>query len=189
MDVLSPFFHVLLRSLVVLFPLTVGWLSLRRLALSKSGNAWYYAIVFLFSTITTAGILPWTLGLNSLNWMLILLALASPAVWIGITHLCDGARHNRYGRDVIAETARSIPRLAPLLLENPIVPESPAPMFRHREVKSPPATARKISQKTRTILSLARDIRGNVSSDQRRPRLLPAPDTRDLPFLPRKSNA
>lgn len=187
MDVIGPLFHLALRSLVVLFPLTVGWLAFRRLALSKSGNAWIYAAVCLFAAVTTAGILPWTLGLTQLNWLLLMLALVSPAIWIGIVLLCDMSRTNRYGGDPFVDAARSVasdaPRkLAPLLLDRPLEPESPVPVFRHRKVVRAPKE-REIGQATRTILALARDIRGNATSERRRPKLLPAPEKKELPFL------
>ncbi len=124
MDVLSPLFHLVLRSLVVLFPLTVGWLAFRRVALSKSGNAWVYAAICLFAAVTTAGVLPWTLGITAINWFLTLLALVCPVLWIGVLLICDVSRSSRYGPDPLMSAARAIahrsaPRLAPLVLKNP----------------------------------------------------------------------
>ena len=189
MDVFGPFILVLVRSMVILFPLTVGWLAFRRLALSKSSNAWYYAVVFLFSAVSAAVVLPWTLGMTTLNWMLVLLALASPAVWIGIILLCDGSRPRRYGGDLLADAAHSVPKLAPLLLDKPVAPKEPAPVFRHRARKDIKDKAPEFGQTTRTILKLARDIRGNRTSERRRPKLLPPPDARELSFLPQERDA
>ena len=84
MDVLSPLFHMVLRSLVVLFPLTVGWLAFRRLALSKSANAWIYAVICLFAAVTAAGVLPWTLGLILfvfLTWLHMPLGNVPAGIW------------------------------------------------------------------------------------------------------------
>ncbi len=189
MDVLSPLLHVVLRSLVVLFPLTVGWLAFRRLALSKSSNAWLYAAICLFAAVTAAGVLPWTLGLTGLNWVLVSVALLSPVLWIGVIVVCDVSRGHRYGNDPLIDAARSVvqksaPKLAPLVLETPVLPDVTEPVFRHRAtVRCPAKAPREFGQKTRTILSLARDIRGNPTSDRHRPKLLPPPVSKELPFL------
>ena len=189
MDVLSPLMHVVLKSLVVLFPLTVGWLAFRRLAISKSSNAWIYAVICLFAAVTAAGVLPWTLGLTGLNWVLVLMALISPVLWLGIILICDVSRSHRYGGDPLIEAARSVvqrpaQKLTPLVLDDPVLPEAPKPVFRHRApAPAPVEKPREVSPATRTLLSLARDIRGNPSSDRRRPKLLPPPVSTELTFL------
>ncbi len=191
MDVLGPLMHVVLRSLVVLFPLTVGWLAFRRLAHSKTSNAWIYAIVCLFSAVTAASVLPWTLGLTSLSWVPVIMALTSPMIWICVIMICDLSRNHRYGSDPLLETARAmvsrpVVKPVPLLLEKPVPADAPALEFRHRAPKPLPVKAKaapEIGPATRTLLSLARDIRGNPNSDRHRPKLLPSPEGSDMPFL------
>lgn len=195
MDVLGPLMHVVLKSLVVLFPLTVGWLAFRRLALSKSSNAWMYAVVCLFAAVTAAGVLPWALGLTGLNWVLVLMALISPVLWLGIILICDMSRTHRYGGDPLIEAARSVarrpaPKLKPLVLDDPVMPDAPKPVFRHRAPSRMPFEKRReFGQTTRTILNLARDIRDNSTSDRRRPKLLPPPKNTELSFLKRPGRA
>ena len=121
MNVFGPLLLVALKSLVVLFPLTVGWLAFRRLALSQSSNAWIYAAMCLFAAVTSAGILPWTLGLTGISWPLLALALVCPALWVGVILVCDVSRRPRYAPEPLTDAARlllrrSQPKLAPLLL-------------------------------------------------------------------------
>ena len=59
MDVVSPLIYLALKSLITLFPMTVVWLAFRRLALSKTDNAWIYAAMCIFAAVTSAGVLPW----------------------------------------------------------------------------------------------------------------------------------
>jgi hypothetical protein len=193
MDVFNPFLQVLLRSAVVLFPMTVGLLAFRRLALSKSSNAWIYAMMCLFAAVTAAGVLPWTLGLTSLNWLLTLMAFACPAMWIGVILACDLSRTHRYGPDPVLRLVRLFQpktedRFSKLSLDATRKVTRQPVVFKH-ETKRRKIAARPRSQSTTTLLSLARDIRGNTSSDRRRPKLLPAPDTDDLPFLSRSRGA
>ncbi|MEM6385650.1 MAG: hypothetical protein AAF718_05375 [Pseudomonadota bacterium] len=188
MDVVSPFFHLVVKSLVVLFPLTVGWLAFRRLALSKSANAWIYAGVCLFSAVTAAGILPWGLGLTSLNWVLLFLALFCPVIWIAAVFVCDMSRVSHYHPDPLFTTARTVahktaPKLSPLILGKPEPEEKQILVFRHRPKPKLEPVRPSRSKATKTILKLARDIRGNASSERRRTKLLPAPKTNALPFI------
>lgn len=188
MDVLSPLFHLGLRSLVVLFPLTVGVLAFRRLALSKSANAWVYAAICLFAAVTAAGVMPWTLGLTPIKWPLVILSMLCPGVWILTICYFDVSRMRRYGPDPLVSVARAVadtviakPTLPPLVLQ---ASDTPTPTFRHH--KTPAAQIEETSQrspKTQSVLKAMRDIRGNRSSDQRRPRLLPPPERAELPFL------
>lgn len=185
MDVLSPLLHLVLRSLVVLFPLTVGWLAFRRLALSKSANAWIYAVICLFASVTAAGVLPWTLGLTAINWPLTILALTCPAIWVGAILFCDITRVKRYGADPLLALARSALGEAepgPLVLKPSDAAE---PVFRHVARSDPrPSKPKAVrSAKTQTILKLARDIRGHPTSDRHRRKLLPPPEKAELPFL------
>lgn len=187
MDVLSPLFHLVLRSLVVLFPLTVGWLAFRRLALSKSANAWIYAVICLFASVTAAGVLPWTLGLTAINWPMTGLALICPAIWVGAILFCDIARVQRYGADPLLTLARSAfgerPEQADPLLLRPS--DAAKPVFRHvpRKQTRPAKSKGARSAKAQTILRLARDIRGHPTSDRHRRKLLPPPEKAELPFL------
>ncbi|MEO1538065.1 MAG: hypothetical protein AAFR73_10065 [Pseudomonadota bacterium] len=195
MDVLSPLLHVAVKSLVMLFPLTVGWLAFRRLALSKSANAWVYAGACLFSAIAAASILPWGLGLTPLNWGLLLLALLSPVVWIATIFVCDMSRGRPYSDDPLLRTARSLtgrtrPGLATLILQEGQRTLDAEPVFKHRERQAPPKPV--VSQRstaTTTLLNLARDIRNNATSERRRPKLLAPPERSDFPFLRENGNA
>ena len=190
MDVLSPLMHLALKSLVVLFPMTVVWLAFRRLAMSKSDNAWIYAATCLFAAVTAAGILPWALGIAPLNWVLLGLAVLCPVFWVATIAICDMSRAPRYRPDALADTAKTIVertkvKLPPLLLSNPETAETAPVMFRHRK-RGPEKEKRQKqrSEATNTIINLARDIRYNASSEGRRPKLLPPPaDRRDMPFL------
>lgn len=190
MDILSPFLHLAVKSLVILFPLTVSWLAFRRLALSKSTNAWIYASICLFAVTAAAGVLPWSLGLSDLNIPLLLMALAAPTLWVATLFICDLSRVSRYGPDPLFATARSVaekaaPNLTPLLLGEDMRTAKEAPVFRHQPKPVPVLSELpERSAATKTLLALARDIRGNTSSERRRPKLLPAPETRELPFVP-----
>ena len=192
MDVLGPLFALLFRSFVVLLPLTIGWLAFRRLALSRSSNAWIYAITCLFAAITTAGLMPWALGMMQASWVFFVLAAFCPAIWIGVVTVCDMSRRTFYGPDpsedvVLTFTSRQKP--TPLVLENPELPGAAIPVFRHRSPESGKVTyvAEPLPAKVdaepakRSLLAIAREMRGKESSDDRRPKLLPSPEMRALP--------
>ncbi|AZQ68543.1 hypothetical protein EF888_16235 [Silicimonas algicola] len=195
MDILSPLFLLLFKTFVVVLPMTVGWLAFRRLMLSKSANSWIYAFACLLAAITAAGLAPWTLGLARASWVFFILAAFCPAIWIGVVLLCDVSRRQRYEADPLTDvvlTFTSRQRPAPLVLEDPDTPGTPVPVFRHSKPslpsifdKGPFRPARNPVTRTRMLMSIARDMRGNGSSDTRRPKLLPAPDTLELPFLSR----
>lgn len=195
MDVLIPLFHLVLRSLVVLFPLTVGCLAFRRLALSKSDNAWIYAATCLFAAISSAGVLPWALGMTSINWIMNLLALCCPGIWIGVLLICDVSRSHRYSQDPIVWTARFFfakpeQELVAETGEAHTAPAVPPPVFQHKPKTFPKVSTKsyEASNSASTIVALAREIRGNRTSDRRRPKLLPAPKSRELPFLRRPTD-
>ena len=185
MDVLSPLIELLVRSVVVLLPLTVGWLAFRRLAMSKSGNAWIYAVTCLLAAVTVAGTLPWALGLTASNWVFVALSLFCPLVWFGVVLLCDTARRGEYGPDPIVDGLRGTrkpKKPAPLVLDSPI--EEPRPVFRHsRPQPNIPMATSKPAPTTRTLMTIAREIRGGQTSDRRRPKLLPPPKKREMPFI------
>ena len=194
MDVLSLLLIILFRALVVVLPLTVALLALRRLLLSQSSNAWIYAACCLFAAVTTAGMLPWFLGLASGNWLFFLFSSISPLVWVGVILTCDPAKTTSpYDMKANFETESTVPRkkLKPLILEEPDWPEAPVAVFRHsRELVATPIVpkAEVVEKPASSLLSIARGMRGNSNSDARRPKLLPAPKLSDdnLPFLNRQ---
>ncbi len=194
MDILGPLFLLLFRSFVVLLPLTIGWLAFRRLIISKSGNAWIYAITCLFAAVTSAGLLPWALGITQAAWVFFLLAAFCPAIWIGVVTVCDMSRRTIYGQDPMRDTVMTFTsrqKAAPLVLENPKMPGVPIPVFRHRApdtgkisyVKEPLPVKAEDAPAKRSLLSIAREMRGRDSSEERRTKLLPAPEMKRLPFL------
>ena len=204
MDILSLLLQHIFRAIVVVLPLTVGWLAFRRLMLSRSANAWIYAIVCLFAAVTSASLIPWTLGLGSGNWLIFLFSAISPAIWMTVIMICDANHHRthyEFGPDpdvtfVATPKAAAAPEIdenrtseRPLILEEPDWPEAPVAVFRHvgepANTHHAPRQAR--DEGTDSILSIARDMRGNSNSDARRPRMLPSPDRLDdtLPFLSR----
>ena len=193
MDILSLLISILFRSLVVVLPLTTGWLALRRLMLSHSANAWYYAATCLFAAATVAGLLPWALGITQVGWLFFVLAAFCPAVWIGVVILCDGSRATAYQSGGNADSGpvfRPRKPSPPLVLENPDWPGAPIPVFRHKGLAGTQAAVAagskpKANRPGRTLLTVARDMRTNTTSDARRPRRLPAPDIYELPFLTR----
>ena len=215
MDALTLLLQLCFTSFVVMLPVVVGILAFRRLTKSTSSNAWIYAVTCLFAAVTTAGLLPWALGISSSNWIFFVLAAFCPATWFGVTTICDVSRKRSYEADdqdistVFFKAARKAPP-APLVLREPIM-EMPLPMFSHREpanvdapsLKKPPvlkpvpavavvptvtkpdpvvdAPAQPIGEKS--ILDVAREMRRNASTDERRPKLLPAPSISELPFI------
>lgn len=195
MDVFTPFLLLAVRVLAVLLPLSVGLLSFRRLALSKTDNSWIYAASCLFAAVTAAGVLPWMLGIAELNRVLAAFALSSPALWIGVVMLCDRPHPGRYGDDPFARPAeRLVGRTRSRLYAMTCAPEDrkegAVPVFRHsRKSAAPARTVPARTSTARTLLELARDIRGNRSSERRRPKFLPPPDSHDLPFLRSSSDA
>ncbi|MBT8460512.1 MAG: hypothetical protein KJN60_12650, partial [Boseongicola sp.] len=86
-------------------------------------------------------------------------------------------------------------RMAPLVLEKPILPESAKPVFRtHRSIlrnaRDMAGQRLKSESEDRGVLDVARSMRGNPNTSKRRMRpLLPPPhamsDPPDLPFLQR----
>ncbi len=191
MDVLSPLLQLLFRALVVVLPLTIGWLAFRRVMLSRSANAWIYATTCLLTAVTTAGLLPWTLGLAEGNWLFFLLSAMSPPIWIGVIMICDPVTHpSAYDTQMEPEDeVAEVHQLRPLILEKPDWPEAPVPVFRHlRPAANTPNIPSVVQDSpSKSLLSVARDMRGNSTSDARRPRLLPPPERlpQELPFLHR----
>ena len=191
MDALNPFFHLLFKCLVLTLPIMIVWLSARRLLMSKSGNAWIYAITCLFSVMTTVGLMPWALGLMQTSWVFFVFAAFCPAVWICVVTVCDMSRRAFYEPDPVSDTAlkfKTSQKPLPLVLENPAKPGATVPVFRHRSpAKARIPTMRKVEKTvasaTKSLMSVARDMRGKESSEDRRTKLLPPPEIKSLPFL------
>jgi len=201
MDVLSPLFHLVFRALVVVIPMTVGLLSFRRVLLSQTSNAWIYATTCLFASITAIGLLPWALGLASPNSVFFLFAVISPIIWITVIMACDPNQtpsHYDGELDEASETAQSTTpetkifsfRRRPLVLEQPEWPDAPVAIFRHSDLpvalRMRDGSSLEDHSEQRSIMTVARGMRGNANSDARRPKMLPAPKNADLrlPFLP-----
>lgn len=191
MDALTLVLQLAFRSFVVLLPILIGWLAFRRLTRSKSSNAWIYAVSCLFAAVTTAGLLPWAVGLTATSWIFFVFAAFCPAIWFGVTTICDVSRRTAYDADmenpltVLFKARRKKPD--PLLLSDP-VKESPVPVFSHSNPANTDAptvvaddTAEPIGEKS--VLEVARAMRRNKSSEDRRPKMLPAPLVRELPFI------
>ena len=194
MDILSPLIQLIFRALVVVLPLTIGWLAFRRLMLSRSSNAWIYALTCMFAAVTAAALMPWTLGIGTANWIFFLFSAAAPVVWFGVIVICDPLRQSNYDREGVIEIAEE--RVAsraerPLVLEHPNWPEAPVPVFRHAanpaNLPVAPKPVKEVEKGPKSLLSVARGMRGNATSEARRPRMLPAPELGegDLPFLKR----
>ena len=201
-----------IKTILVIVPLTVTFLAVRRLLRSKSGNAWLYAVTSMFAAITTAGVAPWAFGFGASHWVFFVFACMSPAVWIAVAILCNATRSVEYVDDVewalrnlgdlwdLFSTRRaSSDRHDTLILSDPLWPDEPVPVFRHSRAvttttPAPPSDAQLLEEAlvaeradtARKIINVARSMRRNPSSDSRRIKLLPPPradgDT-ELPFL------
>lgn len=207
MDVLTLLLQLFLASFVVLLPIVVGGLAFRRLTKSTTSNAWIYAVTCLFAAITTAELLPWAFGLSPTSWVFFVLAAFCPAVWLGVITICDASRKGSYDVDfgdaskILFKSRNAAP--APLILNNP-VRDVPIPVFTHKgpaNTDSPalrPVTALKehltgkipekpVSIGEKSVLDVAREMRRNKSSQERRPKLLPSPSMHELPFIKSRS--
>lgn len=180
MELIGLLSSIFIKSMVLLVPLTVTWLAFRRLVKSRTTNAWLYAAAGLLTALTSAGLAPWAVGLSQANWLFFVLAAFSPAIWLGVVTVCGYYSQNSYG-DAVQEVAHP-----PLILEQPDWPDAPTAVFRHH-ASEPIATETMVADDTpRGVLAVARDMRGNKSSDKRRhPLMLPAPSTsiESLPFV------
>ena len=211
---LGPLVFILIKTFVLILPLTVFWLAVRRLALSSSANAWLYAATSIFSFLTALGLAPWVFGGTSHPVFFVFSAMA-PAIWYGVVTLCNSTRSTGYDSDLertflrFADLARIPRRSEPLVLEDPEWPEVPLPVFRHSRPDSiaepaetapkPEAPGRDIatrisraSEGAWTLLSVARNMRGHASSERRRIKLLPPPDRaedRKMSFLRQTESA
>lgn len=196
MAILSSLFLLLFRAFIVVLPLAIAWLALRRLLSSRSSNVWIYAATCLLTAVVFVAMLPWAFMFAPVNWLVFLLAFFSPAIWLGVVMICDPLEEkSKYDPvdiddddDVEPITFRRNPVPGkPLILEKPHWPDTPMPMFRHNRSAFRTSTPRVDEQSRPSLLSIAKNMRGNVSSDKRRPKLLPSPKhfDSDLSFLPR----
>lgn len=206
MDAFALLINLVAKTFFLGLPLGVAWLALRRLMMSKTLNAWIYAGVGLFAASTAAGLAPWALGFQPLAWIFLIFAFLCPPLWLATVVLCGMGRMSGYDAEAIEEPAafeREAPKekLAPLVLEEPILPEperterAPKPVFKtHRSALRTArdlASARLKSEPDDChVLEVARSMRGNPNTSKRRMRpLLPPPhamsDLPNLPFLQR----
>ncbi len=206
MDALALIINLVAKTFFLGLPLGVAWLAMRRLMLSKTLNAWIYAGVGLFAAATAAGLVPWALGFQPVVWIFLIFAFLCPPLWLATVVLCGMGRVSGYDADAIAVPAaikREAPKqkLAPLMLEEPILPKpqqiqsAVKPVFKtHRSALRNArdlASARlKSEPDDRSVLEVARSMRGNPNTSKRRMRpLLPPPhamsDLPNLPFLQR----
>ena len=204
--------YLVIKTILVIVPLTVTWLAIRRLLRSKSGNAWLYAVTSMFAGITSVGLTPWAFGIGASHWVFFAFACMSPAVWVAVAVLCNASRTVDYVDDVewamrhlreIKELYRGPKATADgndlLILSNPTWPDHPVPVFRHaidsaKEEPKPAPSKQSARLKLTTtqevtaqkIIRIAKTMRRNPSSDPRRIKLLPPPradGNTDLPFL------
>jgi hypothetical protein len=199
MDALTLVLQLLFKSFVVMLPVLVGALAFRRLARSKTSNAWIYATTCLFAAVTAAGLMPWAIGLSSSSWMFFVLAAFCPAIWFGVTTICDFNRKGTYSSEVqdvytlfFKHTQNKV--VEPLVLKNPVA-DMPAPVFQHKEPANTDAPSSLMEEDTpqaigeKSVLEIAREMRRNKSADERRPKLLPAPTVDELSFIKRPGTA
>ena len=166
------FIFAVLRAGLVLPPLAVAVLAFRRLALSRSGNAWIYAITGLLAFFVGAALLPFVILGRSVDPFFIALALLLPFLWVGVVLVCGPGQAEVYDiEDLPLDDA-------PLLLTDPL--PDVRPVFRHhRPIQKIAGTAPRSSS---GVMAAAKRMRGNPTSEARRPKALPPP-LPDLPFL------
>ena len=216
MDALTLVLQFVFKSFVVLLPVVVGGLAFRRLTKSKTSNAWIYAVTCLFAAVTAAGLLPWAVGLSASSWGFFVLAAFCPAVWFAVTTICDVSRNSSYEteiEDISAVLFKAYRKAAPapLLLKEPLK-DMPLPVFSHSEPANTDAPAELTADAAplvatayapvdsdeeavvqpigeKSVLDVAREMRRNKSSEERRPKLLPPPSISKMPFIKSSSTA
>ena len=210
MDVLTLLVQLISKTVFMAVPFGVAWLAFRRLALSETSNAWIYAGVGLFAAFTAAGLAPWALGAGPVGWFYFVFAAFCPLIWVSVVVVCGIGRPPAYDapqdettEDKIAPLRLTTPTSPPLILESPEWPDAPEPTFRHYDAILSPANenlpmidadseTEAKANRDKSLLEIARDMRGNATSAGRRLRpLLPAPDAmsdlQKFPFLKRTS--
>lgn len=199
------FLLLVIKTFVISLPLSVVWLAFRRLMLSKSANAWLYAATGIFALLTTIGLAPWALGAGAPHPVFLVFAAMVPAVWYSVALLCNSTRSVGYDSELertlhrlwsMSRPARQEP---PLVLHGPQWPDAPQPVFRHTPVpkrdtdtERRPTRIARATGATRSLIQIARTMRGNASSDPRRVKLLPPPsraEMKDMPFLKATNSA
>jgi len=202
MDAAALLLNLVAKTFFLGLPLGVAWLAFRRLVLSDTVNAWIYAGAGLFAAFTAAGLAPWALGFQPIGWIFLIFAFLCPPLWLATVVLCGFGRVSGY--DAVASDIEVLPlppapapivRPALLVLEQPIWPTLEKPVFRtHRTILR---DARKMASERikadhldRSVLEVARGMRGNPNTSKRRmPPLLPPPhamsELPNLPFLQR----
>lgn len=168
------------RVFVLVPPLAVAYLAIRRLMLSRSKNAWLYAITAVIALVVIAGLAPWVFAADTTEPRLIAAALALPPLWLAIVLYAGPGKGRPYDPD---QVAREPEHRQPLLLSDPITSSVTPPVFRHRKARhilpeyAPP-------DMSGSVLAAARGMRGHATSDRRRPKALPPPPpSLDVPFL------
>ena len=153
MSAVSLLVHLVFKTFFLALPICVAWLAFRRLSLSESHNAWLYSGVGLFATVAALGLAPWALGFAGASWILLLLALACPLLWIATVMICD-LKERSYGDEEpmewVAEkfhSRRAAQTSQPLVLSNAVSEEAPAPLFRHRRPDVEPPLQRPIAER------------------------------------------
>ena len=205
MDAAQLLLALVAKTIFLAMPAGTAWLAFRRLALSETSNAWIYAATGLFAAFAAAGLAPWALGLQAVSWPFFLFAGLCPPLWVAVVVICGIGRSQSYDIPAADETdpepaAAPFPLAEPLptlVLRDPAFPEAPQPVFRHRPLSAPPLepTAAPVAPPVRpapparSVIAVARDMRGHASAERRRTRrLLPPPermsDLPNLPFLP-----
>jgi len=202
MDAVTLLVQLIVKTLFLAIPFGVAWLAFRRLALSETTNAWIYAGTGLFAAFTSAGLAPWAFGLGTVGWLYFIFAALCPILWLCVVVICGLGHPPAYdapqddtAEDWIAPFRVPTPMSPTLILERPEWPESPSPTFRHHEAIADPANENVPLAKAepgKSMINVARNMRGNATSSARRLRpLLPPPDAmselRNLPFLKRTS--
>lgn len=184
MNFVSLLLLLVVRSFLLVIPIAVAWLAIRRLILSETQNAWLYAAVGLLSVFTAFGLLPWAVGLGQVNWLFFVIAAFLPALWMGILVICTPFSRAPYDAPDYFDAHEDSEDPAPLVLEKPEWPDAPVATFKHRAPQTNKAEPE--DNAPRSVLAVARDMRGRRTSEPRRgPALLPPPNSPvpDLPFV------
>lgn len=190
---------LVLKALLMAMPMAVALLAFKRMVQSQSANVWIYGATALVALVSIFGVLPWSIGLAEPASLFLLLSALTPMLWTGVVFICDRGRTNTYDVKDLAED-----RASPLVLTDPQLPAPP--LFRHSKpepvihaVSLAPArplsaTAEKVDEtvgagQARSVLAIARDMRGGTGSDSHAPSPRRRRDTQmdvsDLPFLAR----
>lgn len=177
MSQLVPFVDLLVRTALLLAPLGVAALAVRRLLLSRSDNVWLYAVAAIYGTVGAIGLLPWSFGGVHPSALFLVMAVLAPPVWLAVVVIAD------LGRPQVYEP-RSGAGHEPLLLTDPLPATGATPVFRHRPSPYAGAPDPRPSPSARAgarTLAAARAMRGNASSDARR---RPAGEATSMPGEP-----